>query len=68
MFNGVTSITVGSPITINGQSLIILGPGALSANTNSVGAPSSAANLTISGGGASQIFYVNSGSSLLVAA
>jgi hypothetical protein len=62
MFSGVTSITVGSPITINGQSIIIIGPGALTTNTNAVGAPTSAANLTISGGGSSQIFQVTTGS------
>jgi parallel beta-helix repeat protein len=62
LFTGVTSITVGSPITINGQNLIILGPGATAPNSAGVGAPSASSNLTISGGGSSQIFYVEAGS------
>lgn len=62
LFSGVTSITVTSPITINGQSIIIIGPGATSSNSNAAGAPSAAANLTISGGNSTQIFHVTTGS------
>ncbi|HEY1727511.1 MAG TPA: choice-of-anchor Q domain-containing protein [Candidatus Baltobacteraceae bacterium] len=66
MFSGVSSITVTSPITLSGQNMIVLGPGASAANAAGVGAPSASSGVTISGGGTSQIFYVNSGSSLLV--
>ena len=62
MFSGVTSITLSSPITITNQNIIIIGPGALTANTNPVGAPSASSSLTISGGGATQIFDLATGS------
>jgi fibronectin-binding autotransporter adhesin len=62
LFSGVTSVTVGSPVTINGQNIIIIGPGALVANTSGSGAPSASGNLKISGGGTTQIFHVTSGS------
>lgn len=62
LFSGVTSITVGSPITINGQNIIVLGPGATATNSAGVGAPSASSNLTVGGGGSSQIFYVEEGS------
>ncbi len=62
LFTGVTSITVGSPITINNQSIIIIGPGALVGNTSGSGAPSASGNLTISGGSTAQIFHVTAGS------
>lgn len=66
LFSGVTSITVASPITLNGQNMIVLGPGAGASNSAGTGAPSASSGLTISGGSATQIFYVGSGSSLMV--
>ena len=62
MFSNVSSITVASPITIDNQSIVVIGPGALVANTGGSGAPSASGNLKISGGGTSQIFYVTAGS------
>jgi hypothetical protein len=62
LFSGVTSVTVGNPITINGQNIIILGPGATAPNSAGVGAPSASGNLKISGGGTTQIFHVTAGS------
>lgn len=65
LFQGVTSITVGSQITIGedgAQNIVLIGPGATAANTSGVGAPSASSQLTISGGGSSGIFYVDSGS------
>ncbi len=65
MFSGVTSITVGSPLTITNQNVIVLGPGASAANTAGVGAPTASSNLTISGGNSTGIFIVDSGSLLV---
>ena len=62
LFSNVSSITVASPITINNQSIVIIGPGALAGNTSSSGAPSASGNLKISGGGTTQIFHVTAGS------
>jgi hypothetical protein len=61
LFSGVTSVTVASPVTINGQNIIILGPGATAPNAAGVGAPSASGNLKISGGGTTQIFHVTAG-------
>jgi hypothetical protein len=66
MFSGVSSITVSTPITLSGQSIIVLGPGASAPNSAGVGAPSESSGVTISGGGVSQIFGVNQGSSLFI--
>lgn len=68
LFQGVTTINLVSsngPIIVNGQSLIILGPGASAANPSGVGAPSASSGLTISGGNATQILSVTSGSVLV---
>lgn len=68
MFQGVQTITLTTPITIgNGgnQNIMLLGPGASAAYIGT-GAPQQSSQLTISGGNATQIFYVNSGSSLSV--
>lgn len=65
MFQGVTSITVGSQIEIGqtaAQNIVIIGPGATAAGTGAAGAPSQSSQLTISGGGTSGILYVYSGS------
>ena len=67
-FQGVSTLTVGSPITISStgnQSIAILGP-ATTAVQSGTGAPSAASGLTISGGGSSQIFVVNAGGNLIV--
>lgn len=53
------------PITIDGQNIIILGPGATAANSGGVGAPAAAGNLTISGSNATQIFLISSGTFLV---
>jgi len=66
--SGISTIALGSqagPIPINGASIIILGPGATAANATGIGAPSAAANLTISGGNATGIFQISSGSLLV---
>jgi fibronectin-binding autotransporter adhesin len=68
LFQGVTTINLISsngPIVVSGQSLIVLGPGASAANPSGVGAPSASSGLTISGGNATQIFSITSGSLLV---
>ena len=65
MFQGVTTLTLTSKITIGSsgaQNIILIGPGATAANSAGVGAPQASSGLTISGGNATQIFYVEQGS------
>ncbi|MBV8223429.1 MAG: hypothetical protein JO293_08730, partial [Candidatus Eremiobacteraeota bacterium] len=66
----VTSITLaqanGYIIINSGQTIEILGPGASAANPSGVGAPSASSGLSISGGGNTGVFYVNSGAGLTV--
>ncbi|MGH7714858.1 MAG: hypothetical protein ACREML_02565, partial [Vulcanimicrobiaceae bacterium] len=65
--SGISSINLSSngPIVVNGQSLIVLGPGASASNTAGVGAPSAASGLTISGSHTTQILNIQSGSLFL---
>ena len=68
MFQGVTTITLSSPVEIGqhgAQNIILLGPGA-TVPSPGIGAPTASSNLTISGGGSTGILKVDAGNFLSV--
>lgn len=70
LFAGVTTLTLSAPIGIGSasttQDIVLLGPGATVSGSNTAGAPPQSSGLTISGGNATQLFYVYGGSSFTV--